>query len=496
VSRIAADFRQGGFVRRALAGLVVLLLAVGGYLTADIYDLVPGFLTLAPVPTTAGMPSAPAPTGASPSVPVTEVPIPAVATSPAAPLLVARVGAPMPTRAGLASALAAALADPGLGPSVALTVRDARTGAHLLDISAQVPRIPASTAKLLTAAAVMSTLDPARTFLTRAVRGAGVNDVILVAGGDTLLSPGRGDPSAVAGRAGLADLAGQTAAALKLHGLTSVRLHIDDRYASGPSYAPGWIAADINAGLTGPVAMLGLCTQRPAPGRAAPTDPALSTAKAFGAALAADGITVATVIDRAASPEGSPDLGVVRSAPLADVMALALDDSDDALTESLARQGAVQAGRPTSFAAVSAWVKQTVAAKGVATDGVTLVDTSGLSVGTLMPVRVLGDVLSLAAGGQDPALQDVVSQLPVAGLTGTLTHRFLKGSTLAAAGIVRAKTGTLTGVSSLAGTVVDKDGRLLTFAILADRVAPGVGTLSARAALDRFVATLAACGCG
>lgn len=484
-------------MRRALGGLVVLILAVGGYLTADIYDRVPGFLTLARVPTTAGTRAAPAVTGgASPSVPVPEVPIPSVAPSPPAPLAAADSTAPMPTRAGLIAALAAALADPGLGSSVALTVRDASTGAHLLDVSAQVPRIPASTAKLLAATAVMSALDPDRTLLTRAVRGSGATDVILVAGGDTLLSPGRGNPAAVAGRAGLADLAGQTAHALKVQGVTKVRLHIDDRYASGPRYAPGWVAADISAGLTGPVAMLGLSTQRPAPGRAAPADPALSTARAFRLALAADGITVAAVIDRAASPEGSPDLGVVRSAPLADVMALALDDSDDALTESLARQGAVEAGRRTSFAAVTQWVEQTAASKGVVMDGVTLVDTSGLSRGTLVPVRVLGDLLSLAAEGQDPALQDVVSQLPVAGLTGTLAHRFVEGSTLAAAGIVRAKTGTLTGASSLAGTVVDKDGRLLTFAILADRVAPGVGTLSARAALDRFVATLAACGCG
>ncbi len=484
-------------MRRALAGLVVLILAVGGYLTADIYDRVPGFLTLADVPATAGIPTHPGVAqGASTTPPVAEVPIPSVPTSLVAPLVAADGTTPMPTTAGLTTALVATLADPGLGSSVALTVRDASTGAHLLDVSAQVPRIPASTAKLLAAAAVMSALDPAQTFLTRAVRGAGANDVILVAGGDTLLSPLKGDPAAVAGRAGLADLAGQTAKALKAQGITGVRLHIDDRYASGPRYAPGWIAADISAGLTGPVAMLGLSTERPSPGRAAPADPALSTARAFRLALAANGITVAAVIDHAASPEGAPDLGVVKSAPLAEVMALALDDSDDALTESLARQGAVAAGRRTSFAAVTTWVKQTLAAKGVVMSGVTLVDTSGLSAGTRIPVRVLGDVLSLAAGGQDPALQDVVSQLPVAGLTGTLAHRFVKGSTLAAAGIVRAKTGTLTGVSSLAGTVVDRDGRLLTFAILADKVAPGVGTLSARAALDRFVATLAACGCG
>ena len=483
-------------MRLVLAGLGVLILAVGGYLTADVYDLVPGVLTLGRTPTTAGMPAAPTVTqGASPSVTVAEVPIPSADASAAAPLVEPDDTAPLPTGAGLAAALASVLADPGLGSSVGLTVRDASTGAHLLDVSAHVPRIPASTAKLLTATAIMSTLDPARTFSTRAVRGAGAHDVILVAGGDTLLSPGTGNPAAVAGRAGLADLAGQTVRALKAQGVTSVRLHIDDRYALGARYAPGWFPADIRAGLTGPVAMLGLSTQRPAPNKAASIDPVLSAARAFGRALAAEGITVAPVIARAASPEGGPDLGVVRSAPVAEVMALAMDNSDNALTESLARQAAVQGGRPTSFVAVAAWVKETVASKGVGVDGVTLIDTSGLSRGTLIPVRTLGDVLSLAAGGQDPALQDVVAKLPVAGLTGTLADRFLKGSAHAAAGIVRAKTGTLTGASALAGTVVDKDGRLLTFAILADKIPSGVGTLTARAALDRIVATLAACGC-
>jgi D-alanyl-D-alanine carboxypeptidase/D-alanyl-D-alanine-endopeptidase (penicillin-binding protein 4) len=385
---------------------------------------------------------------------------------------------------------------------VGVTVRDASTGNHLLDVSPLVPRIPASTAKLFSATAVVSSLDPTVTFSTRVVRGATARDVILVAGGDTLLSTGKGNPSAVAGRAGLADLAQQTVRALKAQGVTKVSLHMDDRYAAGPRFAPGWAAADIRGGLAGPVAMLGLSTERAEPGRAVLTDPAMSTAQAFRRALAADGLTVAPTIERTSSTDpqkptlGARELGVVQSAPLADVLALALEVSDNALTESLTRQAAVHAGQPTSFAAVTAWVKKTLASKGVAMDGVTLIDASGLSRGSLIPARAIGDVLTLAASGHEPALQDVVSRLPVAGLTGTLSSRFLKASEHSAAGIARAKTGTLTGTVALAGTVVDKDGRLLTFAIVADKIPPGAGTLTARAALDRFVARLAACGCG
>ena len=88
----------------------------------------------------------------------------------------------------------------------------------------------------------------------------------------------------------------------------------------------------------------------------------------------------------------------------------------------------------------------------------------------------------------------MVTGLPVAGFTGTLADRFLVGSAKAGAGVVRAKTGTLTGVSALAGTVPDREGRVLAFAFLVDRTADG-GALEVPAALDRAAAALATCGC-
>ena len=84
----------------------------------------------------------------------------------------------------------------------------------------------------------------------------------------------------------------------------------------------------------------------------------------------------------------------------------------------------------------------------------------------------------------------VLTGLPIAAFTGTLTTRYTDAT--GAAGVVRAKTGTLTGVNTLAGTVVDKDGQLLAFAFMASNT---TNTLEAQAALDHTATALAACGC-
>ena len=133
--------------------------------------------------------------------------------------------------------------------------------------------MPASTVKLLAALAVADGLDLGATMATRVVALRGSTDLVLVAGGDTLLAPGKGDPDAVAGRAGLADLAAQVADALAPTGAHDGRLRLDLSWAPGPRYPATWNPNDVRDGFTQAVVMTGLATQLPAAGRPAPQQP-------------------------------------------------------------------------------------------------------------------------------------------------------------------------------------------------------------------------------
>ncbi|MGB2718899.1 MAG: D-alanyl-D-alanine carboxypeptidase, partial [Rhodococcus sp. (in: high G+C Gram-positive bacteria)] len=99
-------------------------------------------------------------------------------------------------------------------------------------------------------------------------------------------------------------------------------------------------------------------------------------------------------------------------------------------------------------------------------------------------------VLTSAAGTEQPSLRPMLDYLPVAGATGTLTDRYASGNRTGA-GWVRAKTGTLSAASALAGYVVDVDGRILTFALMSNDRPPDVS----RPALDAVASTLRLCGC-
>ncbi len=383
-----------------------------------------------------------------------------------------------------------------------LTIRDALTGEHLVDQRADKAFTPASITKVLSAAAVMSVLPPEQTFATTVVSGTKPTDIVLVAGGDQLLAPGGSDPTAVVGRAGLGDLAKQTAAALEAGGVSEpVRLFLDTSYAQGSDLAPGWTDFWVTNGYTGRISMLALESARALPGSPAPADPTMEAAKTFQQALEDEGVSLSTTKIRAAaepSPEqgDQPPLAGVESAPLRDVLALALATSDNAMVEQLSRQGAVAAGVSPNQKDVNTWVVDTMSDYyELDIDGAELADTSGLSDGTMLPMRLVADVLAAGASGAYPSLQSVLDGLPIAGYNGTMRDRFGADAAGSGLGVVRAKTGSLPSVTSLAGTLTTRDGRLLVFALTTNDVEDGPGQVEARAAIDALVSSLADCGC-
>ena len=121
-------------------------------------------------------------------------------------------------------------------------------------------------------------------------------------------------------------------------------------------------------------------------------------------------------------------------------------------------------------------------------------DGSGLSRRNRITPEALVEVVRAAALSDSPALRAVVPSLPVAGFTGSLTERF-DDAFPDARGLVRAKTGTLTAVSSLAGIAVDQQGNEMVFVLMADRIKKPDET-DAQDALDLAAGALGACRCG
>ena len=470
---------MGRAARAAGAGVLALVLAAGAYGTADAFDVVPGVLTLDPVP---------APPPPFPTAPA------AVAAPDLVPTLAAPdAAAPVPAEGPLTALVGELVADARLGPSVGVVVADGMTGDVLAQHQPEVPRVPASTAKILTAVAALDAIGADATIATRTVRGAD-GQVVLVGGGDMMLAPDAGNPDAVNGHAGLGDLARETARQLALAGTTSVRLGVDDTLFSGAALSPTWDPSHLANGFTAPVTALAVdiaklrsdveYSQRQA-------DPVMSAAGVFAQALTAQGIAVEGPPTRAQAPADAVELAAVRSAPLGEVVDYFLHTSDNAITEVVGRLVAVDAGLPGSFDGATQAVLAQIGRLGVDVTGARLSDCSGLGAGSALPLTTVVDLLRLVTDPAHPELRGVAVGMPLAGFSGTLAERFTRSP---AAGLVRAKTGSLPGVTSLAGTVVDADGRVLLFAVVADATPPG-GQAGPRAAIDAFVARLAACGC-
>ena len=401
-----------------------------------------------------------------------------------------------PTQTGLNAALEALLRQSALGPHVGAVVVDVATGTTLFGQDAESSFTPASTVKLLTAAAALAKLGPDFRIATNVVSGA-AGQIILVGGGDPTLST-TPPVGFVPAPASLPELARSTAVALKAKKVTSVRLGYDTTAFTGPRTAPTWPATYVSTGIVAPVTALSVDEGRVGPiiegtgPRVA--DPPASAARSFARLLAADGIQVVGTPAAVTAGSTATTLATVRSPQLSDLVGWMLPNSDNDLAEALAHLLGKASGGTADFAGGAKAVLAEAAALGLPTGELALYDGSGLTGATRAAPSDLAGVLSAASRPDQAALRSLVTGLGVSGFTGTLEQRFRDPATQAAAGLVRAKTGTLRTVGALAGTTVDADGRVLAFAFLADQV-PAGGTLEGRAALDRIAARLAGCGC-
>ena len=116
------------------------------------------------------------------------------------------------------------------------------TGTVLWNKDSNAPQIPASTAKLLTGAALLTSVDPTSRFVTKVVQGDQEGDIVLVGGGDVTLSArNEGVGTVYDGAPLMADLAAQ----VKASGVDVKRIVLDTEYWTGPDLADGWQTGDI-----------------------------------------------------------------------------------------------------------------------------------------------------------------------------------------------------------------------------------------------------------
>ncbi|MFE7467981.1 D-alanyl-D-alanine carboxypeptidase/D-alanyl-D-alanine-endopeptidase [Streptomyces sp. NPDC057499] len=375
----------------------------------------------------------------------------------------------------LRTVLGPLLKDPALGTRPAAVVIDTASGELLYAKGAGTPMTPASTVKIATTVAALSALGPEHRIATTVRATADHRTLTLVGGGDPTLD-----------RAALRALATTTARALKDNGVTRARLTYDTSRYSGPArhpIGPNENIAPLSALMTDE-GRLDKSDSGPAPRT---DDPAGDTARAFARLLHDAGITTAPAPKPGRAPAASRQLAEHRSAPLSALVERALTNSDNDIAEALARQTALAAGEPADFAGSRRAVTDRLKKLRLPLTGAVLADGSGLNREDKVTAGLLAGLLARAADPDHPELRPVLTGLPVAGFSGTLSDRYTGKSR--GTGLIRAKTGTLTGVNTLAGTVVDRRGRLLAFAFLAS------GTTSpadAQSALDELATALAA----
>ncbi len=414
------------------------------------------------------------------------------------------------TTAGVSAQLGYLLAGGGLGPHYGALVTNLDTGQVLYAVNAAIGFTPASTTKVATAVAALHVLGPAARFTTSVRQGASRSRIVLDGGGDPTLSAGPYPVASYPQPVSLASLAEATARALRAKGVTSVGLGYYDQMFGGPVQASGWPAFGaannyIASGNVTPITGLEVDQGR-LTGSGKPEDtpiqgslsyrsmtPSQDAAAAFAGFLRRDGIAVTGAPAVVTVRPAGPVLAQVQSPVLAQIVEWMLQQSNNVIAETLARQVALASGLPGTFTGAAAAVMTIDRRLGIS--GIQIVDGSGLSPLDLIEPKALVGLIGLAASARHPELRPAITGLPVSGFSGTLAPgSFFANFGPAGLGTISAKTGNLATVATLTGVAHAENGQLLAFAFMGDQLKKN-GLTQAGYTLASLATAVAGCGC-
>jgi serine-type D-Ala-D-Ala carboxypeptidase/endopeptidase (penicillin-binding protein 4) len=350
---------------------------------------------------------------------------------------------------------------------------------------------PASTEKLLTAVATLSTLGADFKYETKAVAAAAptngtVQRLWLVGAGD----PGLATPEYQALIASDPETKDEVttslvtlADAIVATGVRSIPGGVqgDDSRYDTLRYLPTWKDTYRTDGQVGPIGALtvnhGFSAFRPEP--VPVDDPALFAAGELTRLLQDRGVTVGGAPGHSNAPNDAVSVASVQSPPLHDVVASFIRVSDNLGGEMMTRELGVRAANQGTTAAGTQAIADKLRDLGVPVEGLTLVDGSGLDRGNRVSCQTLLSALALGARTELRAIWD---GLAVAGQSGTLEDE-LRGSPLT--GKLRGKTGSLSGVTGLAALI--DQGRAVSFSFLANGAFEESGGIAIRARVAEIV---------
>ena len=350
--------------------------------------------------------------------------------------------------ASAATVFARMAASPTLSnPSVSLI--DVSTGKVVFESNANSQRKPASLMKLLSAAATLRYLDPTKAFATSLSLGPTPDSIVI---------DGEYDPW------------------ISMNSKEAIKMRRTSFYALA-SKSVGVV--EQRSG--GPVKKLQVYYN----------DLYSKDVANFKAYYKKRGVsaTIISVSDSKAKSLASEQLLYSTSPTVKEIMNWFLVWSDNIVSERMARLAARAAGNQFNEQGVAKTFDKVLRELGIDPSKIIIKDASGLSKQNKLTANILSQLLYKIHS--DPLFSQLIDGLPVSGKTGTLSKRYIE-SAPQAVGLVKAKTGTLSGTVSLAGYVQSGD-REYAFTIIADNIKrSNYASEQARKTLDIYLGKIAA----